>query len=99
MLILQYFDRSGSLYLNSFTEQDHQALATKLNSLCNIKWLLTYDDVPQVHKLYADRRRDFISLNYSAHRVLKAQEVMVYSDALAIQPAQAELTAITPLDL
>jgi DNA adenine methylase len=91
-----YFDRSGSLYLNSFTEQDHQALAIKLNSLCNIKWLLTYDDVPQVHKFYADRRRDFISLNYSAHRVLKAQEVMVYSDALAIQPAQTELTAITP---
>lgn len=81
-----YFDRSGSLYLNSFKEQDHVALASKLNALRDAKWLLTYDDVPQVHQLYAQRRRDFIKLNYSAHRVVKAQEVMVYSDALALAP-------------
>lgn len=78
-----YFDRSGSLYLNSFTPEDHKALAAKLNGLPQAKWLLTYDDVPQVHELYAFRRRELISLNYSAHRVLKAQEVMVYSDALS----------------
>jgi DNA adenine methylase len=79
-----YFDRSGSLYLNSFKEKDHMALAVKLNSLRNIRWLLTYDDVPQVHDFYAHRRREFITLNYSAHRVVKAREVMVYSDALAL---------------
>jgi DNA adenine methylase len=79
-----YFDRSGSLYLNSFTEEDHAALAAMLNALNNSKWLLTYDDVPKVRELYADRRRELITLNYSAHRVLKAQEVMVYSDGLAL---------------
>jgi DNA adenine methylase len=53
-----------------------------LNSLPGLKWLLTYDNVARVHELYAARRREVISLNYSAHRVLKAHEVMVYSDAL-----------------
>jgi DNA adenine methylase len=78
-----YFDRSGSLYLNSFTPEDHRKLASALNSRSLRNWLLTYDDVPQVHELYGLRRRELISLNYSAHRVVKAQEVMVFSDALA----------------
>jgi DNA adenine methylase len=80
-----YFDRSGSLYLNSFTPDDHCKLAGVLNLRAKRNWLLTYDDVPQVHALYASRRRELISLNYSAHRVVKAQEVMVFSDALAIE--------------
>ena len=67
-----YFDRSGSLYLNAFTEENHVALATMLNDLTELKWLLTYDNVPRVHELYSARRREVISLNYSAHRVLKA---------------------------
>ena len=77
-----YFDRSGSLYLNSFTDENHVALAATLNSLTTLNWLLTYDDVTRVHELYTERRREVISLNYSAHRVLKTHEVMVYSDAL-----------------
>jgi DNA adenine methylase len=77
-----YFDRSGSLYLNAFTEDNHVTLAATLNELSGLKWLLTYDDVASVHELYSTRRREIISLNYSAHRVLKAHEVMIYSDAL-----------------
>jgi DNA adenine methylase len=79
-----YFDKSSSLYLNAFAEEDHVSLATTLNSLPRLNWLLTYDNVTKVHELYADRRREIISLNYSAHRVLKAHEVMIYSDALEL---------------
>ena len=77
-----YFDRSGSLYLNAFTDDNHSALAAALNGYQRLKWLLTYDDVPRVHELYANRRREVVSLSYSAHRVLKANEIMIFSDAL-----------------
>ena len=40
MQFLRYFDRSGSLYLNAFTEENHVALATMLNDLTELKWLL-----------------------------------------------------------
>ena len=77
-----YFDKAGSLYLNSFENADHLALATCLNKLGDINWLLTYDNVPRVQELYAGRRRKLFSLHYSAHRVTDAEEVMVFSDAL-----------------
>lgn len=80
-----YFEKAGSLYLNSFGEKDHENLAECLNQHADAKWVLTYDNVPQVHELYANRRSSNVSLNYSAHRVVKAQEIMVLSDGLAIK--------------
>lgn len=77
-----YFEKAGSLYLNAFAAENHEALAGVLNNVANSHWLLTYDNVPQVAELYAERRRRKFELNYSAHRVVKATEVAVLSDAL-----------------
>jgi DNA adenine methylase len=78
-----YFEKAGSLYLNAFEPNDHVALSKTLNKISNKPWLLTYDDVPRVHELYALRRRRTFELNYSAHRVAKATEIAVLSDTLA----------------
>ncbi|WP_086055659.1 DNA adenine methylase [Protofrankia coriariae] len=86
-----YFEKAGSLYLNSFSEADHAALAKCLNSRASAIWLLTYDNSPKVAELYPDRRRTIFSLNYSAHRIARAKEVMVYSDALALVASQQAL--------
>lgn len=81
-----YFEKAGSLYMNAFEAVDHERLAQCLNGVKKARWVLTYDNVPQVSDLYADRRRRLFALNYSAHRVMKAQEVMVLSDSLTIPP-------------
>lgn len=80
---------------------DHQKLAECLNQTGAARWVLTYDNVSQVGDLYADRRRRLFSLSYSAHRVTKAQEVMIFSDSLmipaGIETEHAELTRASPL--
>lgn len=78
-----YFEKAGSLYMNTFAAEDHVALSVSLNRLSSKAWLLTYDNVPQVHELYGERRRRSFELNYSAHRVVKATEIAVLSDCLA----------------
>ena len=77
-----YFEKAGSLYLNAFAPADHEALARVLNEHADRPWLLTYDNAPQVADLYERRRRREFELNYSAHRVGKATEIAVLSDAL-----------------
>lgn len=79
-----YFEKAGSLYLNSFAESDHERLAACLNATTGGRWVLTYDNVPQVERLYADRRRETFSLSYSAHRVVRATETMVFGDAVHV---------------
>ena len=78
-----YFEKAGSLYLNAFESKDHERLAKALNGLAGRPWLLTYDNVPRVHELYAERRRRNFELYYSAHRVTAATEIAVFSDSVA----------------
>ena len=79
-----YFEKAESLYLNSFNLEDHKMLAKCISSINNAKWILTYDNVPQVSELYSNFRRKEFSIIYSAHRVMKAKEIMVFSDNLII---------------
>lgn len=77
-----YFEKAGTLYLNAFDNQDHQVLADALNDAADAKWLLTYDNVDDVARLYPERRRRAFEVNYSAHRVVRATEIAVVSDSL-----------------
>lgn len=77
-----YFEKAGTLYLNNFDHADHADLAKVLNAKPDAPWVLTYDAVPQVDELYADRRRRRFDLSYSAREVRKATEIVVVSDAL-----------------
>ncbi|MFI7523729.1 DNA adenine methylase [Micromonospora globbae] len=86
-----YFEKAGSLYLNSFDQEAHAMLADCLNERADRMWVLTYDNVSNVRQLYSERRREIFALNYSAHRVMKANEVMVYSDAVDLSDPQQGL--------
>lgn len=77
-----YVEAGGSLYLNAFDARDHADLAVTLNAHSGDSWLLTYDDAPLIRSLYANRAVFDYELNYSAHRVGRARELLISSDPL-----------------
>lgn len=77
-----YVEAGGSLYLNAFDTRDHSNLAACLNRHASDNWLLTYDDAPLIRRLYAEREVSDYELSYSAHRVGRARELLIASDAL-----------------
>jgi len=79
-----YFVKGSRLYLNSFTEADHIDLATLLNAHADSRWVLTYDDVPEVRSMFPERRTDSLRLNYSLQRAGAATELIVFSDSLEL---------------
>lgn len=78
-----YYDKGSFLYMNSFAEESHAALASVLRESRAGRWVLTYDDVPQIRKLYFGLYQGTFSLPYSAHRASLAKERMVLSDPVA----------------
>lgn len=83
-----YYVKGSQLYLNSFKHEHHERLAGVLNQNSRCRWVLTYDDVEQIRDLYANRRQDTFTLNYSAHHSSpKGSEIMVFSDDLRIPQA------------
>ena len=78
-----YFVKGAKLYLNAFKSDDHENLANLLNKYKDLKWVLTYDSVPEIRQLYKNRHCAPFDLSYSAHHDTKSgSEIMVFSDAL-----------------
>jgi DNA adenine methylase len=73
-----YFEKGGLLYLNSLDPRYHEQLATQLRSMRNTAWVTTYDDCPQIRRLYDGWAtvRPF-GLQYAAATRRKGQEVLI----------------------
>lgn len=81
-----YYVQGQELYVNFYTPEDHALLAATIRRL-KCRWMLTYDDVPEVLKLYRGLpvyRKDLI---YYAQVKRKANELLVLSPALTAPPA------------
>ena len=77
--------KGKALYLNYYKDKDHQDIATEISNVTNQKWIITYDDVSPIRKLYADYRKKIYKLYYSAGNLnKKGQEIMIFSDNISI---------------
>ena len=73
-----YYVKGRELYLNHFSEEAHLQLSKKLVKRKRQDWVLTYDDVPEVRKLYAGLDLTPYNLRYSAHLNSKSGgEIMI----------------------
>lgn len=77
-----YVNKASTLYFNHYTIKDHQALASYLNSKMKLRWLLSYDNVDIIKKLYAKRKQIEFKLNYHADKSKKGKELLIFSDNL-----------------
>ncbi|MDB5281530.1 MAG: DNA-methyltransferase [Bacteroidota bacterium] len=88
-----YYDKGSELYLNSYKKNDHGRLAISIQQEINHKWILSYDGVPDIINLYANRRHFLYKLQYNAAKVYKGDEVFVFCDDL-ILPSVCSLSHI-----
>jgi DNA adenine methylase len=73
-----YFEKGPTLYLNVLDEDYHATLAAELRRRQGVAWVLTYDDCPEVRRMYRDWAtvRPF-SLRYSAAKRRSGKEVLI----------------------
>ena len=73
-----YFVKGKTLYLNVLDEEYHIALSTQLKSMSDTAWVLTYDDCPEIRRLYRGWAtiRPF-SLRYAAAERRSGKEVLI----------------------
>jgi len=77
-----YFHKGQRLYLNYYKKDDHARVANLVQKELPYTWIVSYDDTPEIDKLYSDRRRIRYPLNYSAHIKRQANELMIFCDAI-----------------
>jgi DNA adenine methylase len=74
-----YYVKGQGLYRNFYVHDDHVAIKDALTK-CNYKWVVSYDDNPEIKNIYSGYRQELYSLVYSAQNKKVGSEVMIYSD-------------------
>ncbi len=79
-----YYMKGKALYLNFYREDDHTSVANRISQISLQKWVVTYDRISFIEKLYSQYRYMKYTLNYSASKASKGEELMIFSDNLKI---------------
>jgi DNA adenine methylase len=80
-----YYRAGPDLYTNSYKHQDHIALANAVKKMPH-RWMLTYDDVPEICAMYDGLTQYRKTLMYYAQVKRSAAELLILSDNLAPPP-------------
>ena len=79
-----YYKKGKSLYLNAYSHDDHVRLRNLLAENRNLKWMVSYDNVPEIISLYEGFRTVEHELSYTLQNKRKTKELFVFSDSITI---------------
>lgn len=77
-----YYRAGPDLYTNAYRHQDHVSLAKEVQKMPH-RWMLTYDDVPEIRSMYVGLTHYRKTLTYYAQVKRSAAELLILSSGLA----------------
>ena len=80
-----YFGKGPELYTNFYQPEDHAHLAKAVANL-DRRWIVTYDDTPEIRALYSDYPMFSSSLNYYAQVKRVGIEFLISQPSLILPP-------------
>jgi len=91
-----YYVKGRDLYYHSYEHADHQSIAAVMQEQVSTqRWIVSYDNVPQIRDLYGGSQRVIYGIGYSARNVREGSEVMFFDESLAIPPLTG---AVNPIE-
>jgi DNA adenine methylase len=95
-----YYNKGKELYLNNYKHDNHLGLANTIKNIENVKWIVSYDNVPEIKQMYKSFRMSSFDLNYTLQTKKFGSELLIFCDDLllpdniTIKNRQGQLTLI-----
>ncbi|MAD88103.1 MAG: DNA methyltransferase [Pseudoalteromonas sp.] len=83
-----YYVKGQGLYRNFYEHKDHVEIKSILDTITEIPWIVSYDNVGQISNIYSDYRTKVFDLQYTAQTKRVASEIMIFSDSVSIPDTQ-----------
>ncbi|MGO3708368.1 MAG: DNA adenine methylase [Mesonia hippocampi] len=80
-----YYLKASTLYMNHYEDKNHKKVSDKIKAIQNIKWIVSYDNVPEIQELYAECPKKEFSFKHTAYEIREGQEIMFFSENI-VQP-------------
>lgn len=78
-----YVEKGPGLYKNSYTREDHVAVAEKISG-CVFPWIVTYDYTQFIGDLYSDFDEYLIDVGYSAAESRIGKEILITGPKVSV---------------
>lgn len=75
-----YYLKASTLYMNHYEDKNHKKVSDRIKSIQNIKWIVSYDNVPQIQELYAECHKKEFSFKHTAYEIREGKEIMFFSE-------------------
>jgi DNA adenine methylase len=82
-----YFAKAEDLYMNHCAAGDHSTVAAFVQDAFDVPWVMTYDDVPEIRRLYRRLRTVPLVLDYSARDRRRGREMLTLKTHLTFPTA------------
>lgn len=74
-----YYVKGKGLYRNFYSHNDHEMIEKELRQAKAVKWLVTYDNVPEIRNIYSRYTQRPYSLTYTAQtKTISGHEIIIY---------------------
>jgi DNA adenine methylase len=82
-----YFVKGRDLYYDYYEPRDHARVAEFItDTIGRQRWIVSYDNVPPIRRLYSGLRHIVYDIGYSARQASRGSEVMFFCDKLKVSP-------------
>jgi DNA adenine methylase len=88
-----YYVKGGDLYEHHYTDEDHRAVSEAVRNICDVNWMVSYDDVPAIHLLYDGFECMQYTLSYTAQARCRGKEAIFFSPGLNVPEMQGSMSA------
>jgi DNA adenine methylase len=77
-----YYLKGPSLYMNHYKKDDHKEVSKKIQRMRDVKWIVSYDNTPEIKKLYLNSKKKEYSFFHTAYEIREGREILFSSEGL-----------------
>lgn len=77
-----YYLKASSLYMNHYKEEHHKEVSEKIKGINNIRWIVSYDNVPEIRDLYSECQKKEFSFKHTAYSIREGHEILFFSKSI-----------------
>jgi DNA adenine methylase len=75
-----YYLKASSLYMNHYESSNHKLVSDRIKSIGGIKWIVSYDNVPEIKTLYSECVKKEFSFKHTAYEIREGKEILFLSN-------------------
>lgn len=79
-----YYLQGPSLYMNHYRQRDHEEVSKEIQKIKNARWIVSYDNLREIRKLYKDVKKKEYTLLHTANKIKTGKEILFFSNNLIV---------------